>query len=181
MSSSRNHACGTVTLGYVLVAFASIWLSLSVKYIKKILANFALFILLRWHKPSTPQPQDNTENERGPLTDQVLSMQSLARIVKDTSGVRDLFVETYTHKDLRTCHRLWLFAFTFLASFTGLGMIVGGVYAARVQTEGPAKLASGVCGLWLFDEGRGSEQQAAHASKLDLKKETKAADYSTLR
>ena len=116
------------TWGYVLVAFAGIWLSLAVKYIKKILANFALYLLLWYHRL---QP-DTNEMESPADTSALVPRQSstlgeepaqpLAAIFKRTTGLRDLYWKLvhFTRRDLSWGYWLLLLIFTTLVSAAGL-------------------------------------------------------------
>jgi hypothetical protein len=167
-----------------LVAFSAIWLALSMKYIKKILANAALWIHLWWHKPRPRDINDAPATERDALlSGQRTTLcsreaQTLAQIYKDNPDVRDYFWLFWTNQDLTWGYRLCLLSFTVVLLLTALGLIVGGVFSAAMKSDGPARLASGSCGLWMFDERSGGPEAATRAGVLDLAKETRSAQYA---
>jgi hypothetical protein len=166
--------------GYVIIAWAGIWLSLSTKYIKKILLNIFLLIHLWWNQsptddseiPLLPESRDFTKKR----------VQALAKIYTEASGVRDLWWECrpWNVKLRLPSWGFWLCLLlsTTLISSAGLAMIVGGVLSAKMQTSGPAKLASSHCGLWLFDRDHAGDEEATRAGVWDLQKEERAAEYA---
>lgn len=170
------------TWGYIMVAFAGVWLSLSVKYLKKILANFALLFHLWWHKPRPNLDNDEVQTEASSLLGTAnpsrKKAQPLAKVYKETEGVRDYIWELLTNRKLSLPYRFCLLAFTVLVSLVALGMIVGGVYSAKVKTNGPARMLADQCGLWMFNQDRGGEEAAVRAGVRDQEKETRAAEYA---
>ncbi|KAF2126276.1 hypothetical protein P153DRAFT_89302 [Dothidotthia symphoricarpi CBS 119687] len=169
--------------GYAMIAIATVWLSWSVKYLKKILGNFALFIHLRQKEPSQRSNNDSSLSERSSLLGHgsrvttTADPQALARVIKRTSGVRDLFSESVSNEDLTRGERLRLIVLTAVVALCASGMIVGGYYASTIRLTEPARLASNRCGLWIFD-GQSRSEAATRAGLLDLQREERAAEYA---
>ncbi|KAK7181217.1 hypothetical protein PSPO01_12694 [Paraphaeosphaeria sporulosa] len=163
--------------GFVVVAIATVWLSLAVKYIKKILGNLASKTLLHW---GTGRRNADPEQRYllGPGQTSSGSTSPLASILKETSGIRDLSEQVLLNKRRLSCkERLTLAVFTLVVAGFGTGMIVGGIRAAGIRSVGPVLLHSDVCGLWLFD-GETRSDLATRAALNDLAKEERAAQYA---
>jgi hypothetical protein len=130
-----------------------------------------------------PEREPNDNDPRIPLLNResrqtsTRNVQSLAKVYKETSGVRDLLWLSLFSKDLTPGSKSWLFLFTAVVAGASSGMIIGGYYAAKIRTTGPARLASEHCGLWIFDGEKRSEA-ATRAGLLDLEKEERAAQYA---
>jgi hypothetical protein len=168
--------------GFAIVAIATVWLSWSVKYIKKILGNLSLQWICRPSAQRTGTSRRAGTSERDQLLPSVEATQAkaspLAKIYKDKSGVRDLAWDVFTNEsDLSAGHRFYLFIFAAVVASCGLGMIVGGYYAAGIRAIGPVLLGSKNCGLWYFDEDQRADL-ATRAGLNDLAKEERAAEYA---
>ncbi|RFU26795.1 hypothetical protein B7463_g9542, partial [Scytalidium lignicola] len=179
----------TTSVGYVLVAFVGIWLSFSAKYIKQILANFALYFHVGPHKPSRTDGAAPTVltpllvEQRSPVQvsesrQDDKSAKALAKLYKDGGGVRDFGQDLIWNADLSGKHQRWLGLFVFVLSLSTFGFIVGGVYVARVKVNGPAILDSRKCGLWAYNSSLGGPEAASRAGLHDLQKETRAGEYA---
>jgi hypothetical protein len=171
----------TATYGYVLLAFVGIWLGFAAKYLKQILANFALYIHIWWHKK--PPRTTDALSDRTPLlarseAEARKKANVLAKLYKDGGGVRDYFQELRFNEDLSGGYRACLFIFLLFLSIPMLGFIILGVYVARIKANGPAILDSQKCGLWVFDRKRGGDEAATRAGIHDLDKETRAGEYA---
>ncbi|KAF1962029.1 hypothetical protein CC80DRAFT_488398 [Byssothecium circinans] len=169
--------------GIITIAVAGIWVSWSVKYMKKLLGNLVLWVHLHRHK-SRPRPRNNGDDTEESLllgdrshTSKRKDAQPLAIILKEKSGVRDLFAESLTSKTLDLADKGWLLLFTLLISALASSMIVGGYFSTRVKLDGPARIASERCGLWVFD-GEKRSDAATRAGLLDLEKEERAAQFA---
>ena len=172
--------------GFFIVAVATVWLSWSVKYIKKILGNLALRLIIHrararrskaaQGRPSTP---DTPLLPRTEPTIEVTRKNAipLGKIIKETSGIRDLSWEIATNKNLDRSEWISLVGFTFVVAFCGMGMIIGGILSADIRSVGPVRMDSQVCGLWLFD-GETRSDLATRAGLNDLAKEERAAQYA---
>lgn len=158
------------------MSFAGVWLLLSTKYIVKILANFVLWIHLRRHRVQTAQSSDESTHLLGRHTGNLA--QSLAKVLKETSGVRDLFSELLFDKGLTPINWVWLFLFYILVAVISLTMIFVSVYSARVKFDGAAMLKSDYYGLWLFNKISVGEDAATRTRTHDLEKETRTAGYA---
>jgi hypothetical protein len=166
--------------GIVILAAAGIWLSWSTKYVKKLFGNIALWIHL-------PRPRPSNGDEAVTETTSLLNadsgspdarnVQSLAKIFKEKSGIRDLFTDCFFNKELQTGDKLRLLAFTTGVVICASLVIVGGSFLAKIKADGPARLASGTCGLWLF-EGEKRSEAATRAGLIDLGKEERAAQFA---
>jgi hypothetical protein len=162
-----------------------IWLSLSAKYLKTILANFALYIHLYWHKetPTSPESTPLLALPESPAQTSKLEKarkraKVLAKVYKDGGGVRDFCYVLCFDKDLSPKYRGLLCLFVFFLSLAMVGFIILGVYVARIKANGPAILHSEKCGLWVFDRHSGGDEAASRAGIRDLKKETRAGEYA---
>lgn len=175
--------------GYVIPAIVGVWLGFSAKYIKRILASFALFIHIRYNKPSmrrggAPTPStpllDHQESPAEVLQDRETQKRAkvLAKVYKEGGGVRDLVQELVFNKDLSWKYRRSLLMFILLVSGATVGTIISGVYVARIKANGPAILDSQPCGLWTFNRQRGGDEAATRAGIHDLEKETRAGEYA---
>jgi hypothetical protein len=180
---SETWLVSTTTWGYVVPAFVGIWLGFSAKYITRILANFALFIHVRYHK--LPPDLGGTLVESTPLLPRSASRAEarqkakvLADVYKDGIGFREFVEEFCFNKELSQKHRAFLGLFVLTLSAVMIIFIVTGVYVARIQADGPALLTSGKCGLWVFDRKRGGDEAATRAGINDLDKETRAGAYA---
>jgi hypothetical protein len=169
--------------GIVIVAIAGIWLSWCAKYIRKILGNCALWVHLQQHQPphgssrNVPASEVTPLLSREPETPVAKDVQVLARVFKEHSGIRDLFVDSLSRNELAKADKLRLFIFTVCVALCVFGIMTGGYFMASVSVDGPAKLASKNCGLWLFEGGKRSEE-ATRARMLDLAKEERAAQFA---
>ena len=179
----------TTAWGYVLLAFVGVWLSVSAKHLKQILANIALFVHNR--KNQLLLRRLSAPTEETPLLDpQVLPTQSsemdqdkqeaivVAEIYKKGGGVRDLIQEVCFNKDFSRRYRKWLFLYVFIVSAATILYIVGSIYVFRIRSIGPAKLDSQQCGLWVYDRNRGGDEAATRAGIHDLEKEMRAGEYA---
>jgi len=178
----------TTTWGYILPAFVGVWLGLSAKFLTKILANFVRFIHIRFNL--TAQDPDGAPVESTPLlertaptqvtrrADEKKSAKVLAKIYKDGDGVRDFAHKLYFNEELSGKHRGFLSLFILVFSSAMTGLIVVGVYVARIQANGPAIMASQKCGLWVYDRKSGGSEAASRAGINDLAKETRAGAYA---
>ena len=169
-------------LGLFLIAILAVWLSWSVKYIKKLLGNTAILILLGSPKqrtvPTTEQPADErTSLIRSSPSDPPKNRQPLAKAYKETSGIRDLAWKAVSDKTLDSNDKRWLALFTFLVALIGSVTIVGGYFLANVRTIGPVLLDSSECGLWVFNQESRSDY-ATRAGLIDLAKEERASQYA---
>jgi hypothetical protein len=169
--------------GIIIVAIAGIWLTWCTKYIRKILGNCALWIHLQQHQQPHGSASHAPASEVTPLLSQVpetsvaKDAQILARMFKEKSGVRDLFVDSLTSNKLANGDKLRLLVFTVCVALCVLGIMVGGYSLASISLDGPAKLASAKCGLWLFESEKRSGE-ATRARMLDLAKEERAAQFA---
>ena len=177
------------TWGYVLPAFVGIWLGFSAKYLKQILANFALFIHIRAYKrlsdplggpvESTPLLEGNvTPTEITKRVQVRKSAKVLSKVYKNGEGVREFVEELCFNRELSQRHRCFLSLFLFIISSVMIAFIITGVYVARIRADGPALLAAEKCGLWVFDRERGGDEAATRAGINDLDKETRAGAYA---
>ncbi|KAF1968315.1 hypothetical protein BU23DRAFT_263807 [Bimuria novae-zelandiae CBS 107.79] len=143
--------------GFAIVAIATVWLSWSVKYIKKILGNLALKYVLYRANARRNITVEGTATSTTPLLSPAVGITHqaappLAKILKETSGIRDLLWEVTGNKsDLSHSEWLQLAGFTLVVAGCGAGMIIGGIRAAGIRSIGPVLMDSKVCGLWLFD------------------------------
>lgn len=162
-----------------------VWLSLSTKPIKKILANFALHILWKTKLSArlagapaedTPLLADSPRSISKSIQDE-RNTKVLTKIFKKAGGVRELIQEICFNKDLSSGYRALLSIFTLIVSCVAVGLIIGGVYAARIRATGPTILQSEKCGLWLYDRNSGGDE-ATRAGLHDLEKETRADNYA---
>ena len=179
----------TATWGYILPALVGVWLGFSAKHLNQILANFALYVHIR-HQRLPPhlgnRPLESTpllEREASPTTrlnreEAKKQANALAKIYKDGSGIREFSHELCFNNELSRKSRFYLCLFVLLISATMVAFIVLGVYAARIQANGPALLASEKCGLWVFDRKRGGDEAATRAGIHDLEKESRAGAYA---
>ncbi|KAF2739353.1 hypothetical protein EJ04DRAFT_572940 [Polyplosphaeria fusca] len=185
----EDHSTGRISLlvpavwGYVIIAWAGVWLSLSIKYLKKILGNIFLAVHLKSNIPSYESTNRTAATETTPLNPEarnaaIRKAEPLAKVYKDTDGVRDLWWEWFQNKDLTWGFWLCLSIANISITLASLGVIVGGIYSAELRTTGPAKLASQECGLWLFDRDQAGDEAATRAGIIDLGKETRAAEYA---
>lgn len=181
-------------MGYVSSAFVAIWLGLSVKYLKKLIASIAVWFHLLCHKPVPPGPAISVERTEDPTASSPLltrrnvinrDAQALTELLKAAGGVRNVFEECLgelfwkKEKTLASLgYRLRLLGFTIALALICGGMIVAGVYTSRVKASGPARLDAEKCGLWIFSRENGGNEAATRAGVLDLEKETRAAEYA---
>jgi hypothetical protein len=189
----------TTVCGYALTAFIGIWLSFSVKYVKKILANIGLRIHLGLHQGKFTNGQepllsaDRQSTNYGTAgvetvavatagsstTAQVIRPQDvLTKILGKEGGVRNLWEELFTNQDLDRKYWWRLFIFTLAVTFVSVGIIVAGVYSAKVRTDGAALLVSPRSGLWVFNRTAASKEATTRAGVLDLWKEERAGEYA---
>lgn len=163
--------------GFVVVATATIWLSLSVKYIKRILGNAACKVILhraRVQFDAIPALRHLLESSQH----SGLSVSPLLNVLKETSGIRDLLEEVlWNRTKLSSKERLLLAVFSLVVAGFGTTMIIGGILGAGIRSVGPVLLDSNVCGLWLFD-GETRSDLASRAALNDLAKEVRAAQYA---
>jgi hypothetical protein len=104
---------------------------------------------------------------------------TLAKIYKENYGLRDFGCELWTKRnDLGLAYAFLLLVFIIFNFVLSIGLIIGGIYSARVMVGSVAKLQSDQCGLWIFDQEHSAEGAATRAGILDLKKEKRAADYA---
>jgi hypothetical protein len=169
--------------GIVVIAVAGIWLSWSTKYIKKMAGNIALWRHLRQNKHYQQTEAVDGPTERSTLlgtgSGSSISKDALplARIYKEKSGIRDLLAEVFFPEDLGKVDRIRLLRFTTIVILLAAGLIVGGWFLTKIRVDGPARLASNKCGLWLFEGDKRSEA-ATRARMLDLQKEERAAQFA---
>ncbi|KAH7410190.1 hypothetical protein DE146DRAFT_341606 [Phaeosphaeria sp. MPI-PUGE-AT-0046c] len=78
---------------------------------------------------------------------------------------------------LTAAKRLRLIMYTTIIMLLASGVIIGGYFSTRIQVDGPARLSSKSCGLWLF-EGEKRSEAATRARMLDLEKEERAAHFA---
>ncbi|KAF2028253.1 hypothetical protein EK21DRAFT_114027 [Setomelanomma holmii] len=164
--------------GIVIVAIAGIWLSWCTKYIKKIIGNFALWK----HIPGDNKTQTTDADEAATESTAFLGSrsnkgQSLAKVLKKRSAIRDLLAELFFGENLEKGDKARLAAFVFGVAVVVSATIVGAWFAAKVSVDGPALLASGRCGLWLYD-GDSRSEAATRNRLLDLEKEERAAQFA---
>ncbi|KAE9369935.1 hypothetical protein N431DRAFT_414288 [Stipitochalara longipes BDJ] len=169
----------TATWGYVLLAALGVWLTFSTKFIMQILANFALWVQTRYDQNLVPQttPSELTlllPESRAEAREQA---KALARIFKNEDSIRDLAQELCLNEELSRRYRIYLCLFIALSSTLMIGFIILSVFAATIE-NGPAKLDSEKCGLWLFDKNLAGEEAATRAGLYDLEKETRAGTYA---
>ncbi|KAH6639474.1 hypothetical protein C7974DRAFT_132213 [Boeremia exigua] len=169
---------------YVIMAAVAVWLSWSVKYVKKILGNIALWLHLQPLERSTSSQDDITAPEAVPLMisrplplSATEAAQSLAKIYKETGGIRDLFWMAFANNNLDGEDKAKLKIFSAFVAAFGLGMIIAGYFAANVRAIGPVILDSPKCGLWVFN-GASRSDFATRAGLIDLAKEERAAEYA---
>ena len=160
-------------MGYILLAIVGVWLSFSAKYIKQILANFALWFLVGPRKV----PRANVAHTvRTPLLEEQRasipaperlegdeSAKELAKLYNGGGGWRDFAWDFWINQHLSWKHRCWLGVFVFFLSLFTVGFITGGVFLARVKTTGPAILDSKKCGLWEYNSSLGGPEAASRA------------------
>lgn len=191
--------------GIIIITLAGIWLSWSTKYIKKIVCNGAIWLQLRrqpgprTNDEGTNQPEDHSTNRgeggtvshpeepasedtyllgRGLGQSELRDTKSLAHVLKDKSGVRDLMAEVFHGGNSLTAANRWHLAiYTTIIVLIASGVIIGGYFSARIKVDGPARLYSKSCGLWLF-EGEKRSEAATRARMLDLQKEERAAHFA---
>jgi hypothetical protein len=135
-------------------------------------------LLIHLHR-HTPSHSDDTETENSSLLGRhaVKDAQPLAKVLKEKSGVRDLFMESVRSKNLDTGDRRWLFFFTLLVSAVASSMIIGACFVTSARLDEPARMASSRCGLWVFD-GETRPDASTRAGLLDLEKEERAARFA---
>jgi hypothetical protein len=172
---------------YFLPALISVWLGLGLKYVKRIAAYSALFFHLWLNHPEAVQKP----TERSPLlgddanattATSLAAKNALSKIYKESSGIRDLFYLAWGSKESKVLTRRYrrnLRIYTFLLAGLCVGMIVLGVYSAKIKSIGAAALLEfDHPGLWLFDRSRASREARTRAGVLDLEKETRAGEYA---
>ncbi|KAH7397257.1 hypothetical protein BKA66DRAFT_546298 [Pyrenochaeta sp. MPI-SDFR-AT-0127] len=169
--------------GIIIVALAGIWLSWSTKYVKKILGNIALWVHLHLHERPRKSDSRQDPNVITPLLEHdrrsvvANNAQPLAKVLKEKSGIRDLFADCFISKELSKGDKLRLLIFTMFVAVFGSGIILGGYFWTKIRVDGPARLASDKCGLWLF-EGEKRSEAATRARLIDLEKEERAAQFA---
>ncbi|KAH7091531.1 hypothetical protein FB567DRAFT_546248 [Paraphoma chrysanthemicola] len=173
--------------GIIIVGILGIWLSWNTKYIKKIIGNGALWIRIKTLKRKRREHTAGAPVESTPLltsggnhpteSTSYETSDSLAKLLKEKSGIRDLVVDCLAGQDLTNRDKCWLAFFTFIVAILATGVIIGGYFAANVRVDGPAILASDRCGLWLYDSDKRSEA-ATRARMLDLEKEERASQFA---
>lgn len=171
--------------GVVIVAATGLWLSWSIKYIRKLAGNTAHWVQLRRTSTSRPtnDAEDPTESTSLLSSDSRSGSsrrdRSLTQAFLDNRGIRDLLADSFFSKDLKTHgERLRMLSFTLIVGLLAFGVIVGGYFWAQIKVDGPARLASDTCGLWLF-EGEKRSEAATRARMLDLEKEERAAQFAS--
>jgi hypothetical protein len=140
-----------------------------------------------WHKPHNEcleQPDTGanpTERTRllGPSSQVPPSkdVKALCKTYKEKSGVRDLFYEIFRGHGVTTENRLRLLCFTMIVVALSSALIASGYFLTKIKLDGPARLDSERCGLWLSEGGKRSEA-ATRARMLDLEKEERAAQFA---
>jgi hypothetical protein len=169
--------------GIVIIALGGIWLSWSTKYIRKIVGNVALWLHLRHDRQLQQTDTSETPTESTSLlgggSERPTSKgaQPLAKVLKEKSGIRDLCYAMFFGKNLSTAAKARLLFFTIIVILLASCILLGGYYLAQIKVDGPARLASDKCGLWLFEGGKRSEA-ATRARMLDLEKEERAAQFA---
>jgi len=170
--------------GVVIVAMAGLWLSWSTKYIRKLVGNTAIWIQLRKRRTlgvsnDAENPTEVTSLLRPNLPGFAsTNAQPLAKAFKENRGIRDLFADSFLSTELRSnCERFKLLLFTAIVALLASGVLAGGYFWAQIRIDGPARLASDKCGLWLF-EGEKRSEAATRARMLDLEKEERAAQFA---
>jgi hypothetical protein len=186
-------------LGFFLTSLLAIWLALCAKCVKRICANIAHGLHVRWHTERPSKPSDPTEET--PLisrrTDDIAKAKdkkhanAAALIYKNAGGVRDVYQELIyellptgtpligrKEKTLTWGYWNMLLVFTLVFSIFAGGIIVGGLYIARVRNSGPALLDSKQAGLWLPSDGQSRDMQT-RAFVRKLEKEIRAGDYAS--
>jgi hypothetical protein len=150
-----------------------------------IAGNVALWLHLKRYRSSQRPSRTGDPTEETSLIDTSSEntvsedARPLAQILQKTSGVRDLFVDLSSAKELRkrTTDKLCLSLFTTIVVTLAVGLIVGGYCLTNIRVDGAARLASEKCGLWLF-EGENRSEAATRARMLDLEKEERAAQFA---
>jgi hypothetical protein len=169
----------TKVWGSVLPAFVAFWLGLAMKYIKKIIANITLGMHLWWYKKGYMQQVDpNLAASREPFAKILQEKGVELRDVIHALLAKLLPARHSEEKSISWGYWLYLAAFTGVASFLSIGMVIAGVYSARISTSGPTILLSQKCGVWRFDETKGGSEGATRAGIHLLKKEVRAGDYA---
>lgn len=186
---------------YFILALVGVWLSFSAKHLKQILANFALYIHIWWHKrypgstDAVPAPEaaatvrtpllGRSETGRevsGPAarahSETKIQANALAKLYKNGGGIRDFLHEFCFSQDLSGGYRTWLGLFILVMSFLMLGFIYLGIRVASIKANAPVISDSRKCGLWVFDRKRGGDEAATRAGIHDLDKETRAGEYA---
>jgi hypothetical protein len=182
------------SLGFFITSLLAIWLGLCAKYVKKILANIAHGVHVRWH--SRLQLNTDVTTEETPLlenrkTQAERDADALAKIYKNAHDVRDIYQALFAEllpsstplvgkdpKALTWGYWFCLLVFTIAFSIFALAIIVGGLYLVRVRTDGPALLHSNQAGLWILAPGQSQEEQT-RAMLRRLEKESRAGDYAS--
>lgn len=103
--------------------------------------------------------------------------QHLTKIFKEENGIRDLCYAIIFGKELAARAKIQLLLFTITVVLLASGLILGGFFMTKITVDGPARLASNNCGLWLF-EGEKRSEAATRARMLDLEKEERAAQFA---
>lgn len=167
------------TLGYALPAIVGVWLSFSTKYVKRILVSCAIWIRLHWRQRQVSEAIDTEAEPLNPVS-QGHSEDVLIKVMKQSGGgVRDLVSATFQNKyKLDWGSRICLAVLATVVMICSVGMIIGGVFTARVKINGAALLDSNHCGLWLFDSENAGTDAATRAGVLNLEKETRAGEYA---
>ncbi|KAH7122636.1 hypothetical protein B0J11DRAFT_344884 [Dendryphion nanum] len=181
-STSKYALVCSSLAGFWLASLAGVWLALNIKYIKDIIASFAINIYLLLNAPGSHQDDSQTETTNlisgqipAPLADEKREM---ARLFKFAPGVRDLLSKIFWDHHISWYIRWRLSIFTLAVLAAAMAIVVGGIYSAKLTTDGPALLESEDCGIWLFNEEKHTEEQALRAGVVDLEKETRAASYA---
>ena len=180
--------------GLVVYSALGIWLSLSAKYFKAIIANslHGVFVWRHARKLSAVEGDEPTENSRllNHTVEPEQHAHTFGRILKDPGGIRDVYWEVFRklvpgfeRKDPKkslTWGNWWLLVvFAILFTVPGIGIIVGGIELVHLKEVSPALLASKQAGLWIFPPNWGSRDAQTRAAVRKLEKEVRAGDYAT--
>ena len=181
----------------VIKSIVAVCLTLSGKYIAKILTRTWIWIQLRWDRgwnresSSERAPLLTSGNDDAPTQEPVSvngdvanlpprrTGEVVASLYEQDPGGRDILARITRHvfrKDGE--HKTWsvVLAFTVLAVF--VSQIVAGVFSAKVATDRAALWSSNHCGVWEFDSEGAGEGAATRADTFERVKEARAGDYA---
>ncbi|KAF3761992.1 hypothetical protein M406DRAFT_74910 [Cryphonectria parasitica EP155] len=163
----------TTTLGVVL--------AISGPYLFKIglflIINAARFIdwasQVRRRTKQDPESQSLLRHKQQP------SARDFLEQTKDVGGVREFFQPLRkASRQTSGYHFVPLILVYIILVALWIGRVIGGVFAAKVMTDGVALWYSPRCGVWEFDSDNSGDGAASRHDVFDRGKESRAGDYA---